>query len=170
MNRKGCPLAQPSIPVAMKSGAMTKQERAAREAAEAEWRRGALADYEPIGLTESGMLIFAELAEAIPESVLCKVDGFTVEAAADAIDKLRECRAVLARDGLLVEYTNKAGATNTDQNKAALLYQKFSDIAAKRLADLGLTPTARAKVAQEAAAKAAQKGKTVFDVFGDDEE
>lgn len=157
------------MPVGLTVKNLTKQERAAREAAEAEWRRGALADYEPIGLTKSGMAVFAELAEAIPESVLCKVDGFTVEAAADAIDKLRECRAVLARDGLLVEYTNKAGATNTDQNKAALLYQKFSDIAAKRLADLGLTPTARAKVAQEAAAKAVQKGKTVFDVFEDDE-
>lgn len=163
-------MATNAMPVGLTVKNLTKQERAAREAAEAEWRRGALADYEPIGLTESGMLIFAELAEAIPESVLCKVDGFTVEAAADAIDKLRECRAVLARDGLLVEYTNKAGATNTDQNKAALLYQKFSDIAAKRLADLGLTPTARAKVAQEAAAKAVQKGKTVFDVFGDDDE
>lgn len=162
-------MATNAMPVGLTVKNLTKQERAAREAAEAEWRRGALADYEPIGLTESGMLIFAELAEAIPESVLCKVDGFTVEAAADAIDKLRECRAVLARDGLLVEYTNKAGATNTDQNKAALLYQKFSDIAAKRLADLGLTPTARAKVAQEAAAKAVQKGKTVFDVFEDDE-
>lgn len=157
------------MPVGLTVKNLTKQERAAREAAEAEWRRGALADYEPIGLTESGMAVFAELAEAIPESVLCKVDGFTVEAAADAIDKLRECREVLAREGLLVEYTNKAGATNVDQNKAALLYQKFSDIAAKRLADLGLTPTARAKVAQEAAAKAAQKGKTVFDVFEDDE-
>lgn len=163
-------MATNAMPVGLTVKNLTKQERAAREAAEAEWRRGALADYEPIGLTESGMLIFAELAEAIPESVLCKVDGFTVEAAADAIDKLRECRAVLARDGLLVEYTNKAGATNTDQNKAALLYQKFSDIAAKRLADLGLTPTARAKVAQEAAAKAVQKGKTAFDVFGDDDE
>lgn len=163
-------MATNAMPVGLTVKNLTKQERAAREAAEAEWRRGALADYEPVGLTESGMLIFAELAEAIPESVLCKVDGFTVEAAADAIDKLRECRAVLARDGLLVEYTNKAGATNTDQNKAALLYQKFSDIAAKRLADLGLTPTARAKVAQEAAAKAVQKGKTVFDVFGDDDE
>lgn len=158
------------MPVGLTVKNLTKQERAAREAAEAEWRRGALADYEPIGLTESGMAVFAELAEAIPESVLCKVDGFTVEAAADAIDKLRECREVLAREGLLVEYTNKAGATNVDQNKAALLYQKFSDIAAKRLADLGLTPTARAKVAQEAAAKAAQKGKTAFDVFGDDDE
>ena len=157
------------MPVGLTVKNLTKQERAAREAAEAEWRRGALSEYEPVGLSESGMAVFAELAEAIPESVLCKVDGFTVEAAADAIDKLRECREVLAREGLLVEYTNKAGATNVDQNKAALLYQKFSDIAAKRLADLGLTPTARAKVAQEAAAKAVQKGKTVFDVFEDDE-
>lgn len=162
-------MATNAMPVGLTVKNLTKQERAAREAAEAEWRRGALSEYEPVGLSESGMAVFAELAEAIPESVLCKVDGFTVEAAADAIDKLRECREVLAREGLLVEYTNKAGATNVDQNKAALLYQKFSDIAAKRLADLGLTPTARAKVAQEAAAKAAQKGKTVFDVFGDDD-
>lgn len=162
-------MATNAMPVGLTVKNLTKQERAAREAAEAEWRRGALSEYEPVGLSESGMAVFAELAEAIPESVLCKVDGFTVEAAADAIDKLRECREVLAREGLLVEYTNKAGATNVDQNKAALLYQKFSDIAAKRLADLGLTPTARAKVAQEAAAKAVQKGKTVFDVFEDDE-
>lgn len=158
------------MPVGLTVKNLTKHERAAREAAEAEWRRGALSEYEPVGLSESGMAVFAELAEAIPESVLCKVDGFTVEAAADAIDKLRECRAVLARDGLLVEYTNKAGATNTDQNKAALLYQKFSDIAAKRLADLGLTPTARAKVAQEAAAKAAQKGATVNDIGFDNDD
>lgn len=160
---------QAAVPVSMKTGSMSKQEREAREASEAQWRRGALSEYEPVGLTDSGVAIFAELAAAIPENVLCKVDGYTVEAAADAIDKLRECREVLRREGLLVEYTNKAGATNIDQNKAALLYQKFSDIAAKRLADLGLTPSARAKVAQDAAAVAAKSRKTVADIFDDDE-
>lgn len=156
-------------PVAASKAKIGKQEKAARLAAEAEWRRGAIEDYQPVGLTDSGMAIFAELAKAIPDGILCKVDGYTIEAAADAIDKMRECREILERDGLLVEYTNKAGATNVDQNKAALLYQKYSDIAGKKLADLGLTPSARAKVAQDAAAKAIERKVTVADIFNDDD-
>lgn len=155
-------------PVNASTGKISKQERAARLAAEQEWRRGAIEDYQPVGLSASGMEVFAELAKAIPDGILCKVDGYTIEAAADAIDKMRECREILDREGLLVEYTNKGGNTNVDQNKAALLYQKYSDIAGKKLADLGLTPSARAKVAQDAAAKA-DKHKTVADLFEDDD-
>ena len=84
-----------AIPVAQTKTGMTNETKAARAETEAEWRRGALSDYEPIGLTESGMAIFAELAAAVPENALCKVDGYTVEAAADAIDKLRECRETI---------------------------------------------------------------------------
>lgn len=155
-------------PVNASTAKISKRERAARLAAEQEWRRGAIEDYQPVGLSASGMEVFAELAKAIPDGILCKVDGYTIEAAADAIDKMRECREILDREGLLVEYTNKGGNTNVDQNKAALLYQKYSDIAGKKLADLGLTPSARAKVAQDAAAKS-DKHKTVADLFDDDD-
>lgn len=156
-------------PSELSSRKISKQERDARTAAEEDWRFGAIADYEPVALSEQGLQVFKELVLSIPEKVLCKTDGYTIEMAADAIDKMRECREILRAEGLIVPHVNKSGETVSEQNKAALLYQKYSDIASKKLAELGLTPSSRARIAQSASDRSAEKKRTVADIFADDD-
>lgn len=134
----------------------TKAERAAREASEALWRRGNLADYQPTMLSEEGMAIFAALADAMPDSALAKVDGYTLETAADAIDQMRRCREAIARDGLIVKATNGNGIAVEKANDHIAILARYSDIAKKWLVELGLTPSARGKIASDAAAAAAK--------------
>lgn len=132
----------------------TKARKAARSRAEAEWRRGSIADYEPATLSPSGMEVFAALAMAMPEAALAKVDGYTLETAADAIDKMRECRERIEAEGLTVIATNGNGIEVERPNDHIAIYQKYSDIAKKYLVELGLTPSARGKIASDAAAAA----------------
>lgn len=146
---------------------LTNGEKAARAAAEEMWRKGAIADYEPSALTESGMDVFAALVDAIPEAALAKIDGYTIEVAADAIDKMRECRESIDRDGLIIETVNGNGIKVRKQNEMLLAYQKYSEIAKKYLVELGLTPQARSKIAIDAAARAS-KPATVFDMLDDE--
>ena len=146
---------------------LTNGEKAARAAAEEMWRKGAIADYEPGALTDSGLAVFAALVEAIPDGALAKIDGYTIEVAADAIDKMRECREAIDRDGILVEVVNGNGIAVRKQNDMLLAYQKYSEIAKKYLVELGLTPQARSKIAIDAAAKAS-KPATVFDMLDDE--
>ena len=146
---------------------LTNDEKAARAAAEELWRKGAIADYEPGALTESGLAVFAALVEAIPDGALAKIDGYTIEVAADAIDKMRECREAIDRDGILVKVVNGNGIAVRKQNDMLLAYQKYSEIAKKYLVELGLTPQARSKIAIDAAAKAS-KPATVFDMLDDE--
>ena len=146
---------------------LTNDEKAARAAAEEMWRKGAIADYEPGALTDSGLAVFAALVEAIPDGALAKIDGYTIEVAADANDKMRECREAIDRDGILVEVVNGNGIAVRKQNDMLLAYQKYSEIAKKYLVELGLTPQARSKIAIDAAAKAS-KPATVFDMLDDE--
>lgn len=146
---------------------LTNDEKAARAAAEELWRKGAIADYEPGALTESGFAVFAALVDAIPDGALAKIDGYTIEVAADAIDKMRECREAIDRDGILVKVVNGNGIAVRKQNDMLLAYQKYSEIAKKYLVELGLTPQARSKIAIDAAAKAS-KPATVFDMLDDE--
>lgn len=138
---------------------LTKQQREAREAAEAEWRRGLLSDYEPTSLDDAGMAAFATIAGAIPENRMSKVDGYTIEAAADAISKMENCRAQINSEGIVVDGR---------QNPAVVAYAKYAEIAKRFLVELGCTPSARAKIANDAAASAS-KQKTVADLFDDDD-
>lgn len=66
---------------------------------------------------------------------------------ADAIANMQKCRDIIQKDGLIVEYTNNSGAVNKDQNKAILIYQKYSEIFHKFAGELGLSPSARSKLA-----------------------
>lgn len=137
---------------------MTKQERETREAAEQEWRRGMLSDFVPSTLTERGRAAFDVIANAIPESKMSKVDGYTIEACADAISKMEELREQINHDGIVID---------GKQNQAVVAYAKYAEIAKRYLVELGCTPSARAKIANDAATQAAKR-KTIADIFDDD--
>ena len=150
-------------------GHQTTAKKNKRSKIEAEWRRGNIADYEPTTLTDSGVIIFAELAKAMPDNALAKVDGYTIEAAADAIDKMRECRDGIDRDGMIVSAMNGNGIVVDKPNDLIGIYQRYSEIAKKYLVELGLTPSARSKIANDAVAKA-NEPKSIREVLMEDDE
>ena len=147
----------------------TKAQAKAAEEASERWRRGSLSDYEPKTLDAAGMEVFAALAEAMPDDAMAKVDGYTLETAADAIAKMRECRAVIDAEGLTVTARNGNGILVTRANDHIAIYRQYSDIAKKYLVELGLTPSARGKIASDAAAAAARP-KTLREILAEDDD
>lgn len=147
----------------------TKAERRAAAEADARWRRGSLADYEPETLDAPGMEVFAALAEAMPDEAMARVDGYTLETAADAIAKMRECRALIDAQGLVVTAVNGNGIEVERPNEHIAIYRQYSDIAKKYLVELGLTPSARGKIASDAAA-AASRPKTLRELLAEDDD
>ena len=89
---------------------------------------------------------------------MSKIDGYTIEACADAIAKMEDLREQINREGIVVD---------GKQNQAVVAYAKYAEIAKRYLVELGCTPSARAKIANDAAQHAARK-KTIADIFDDD--
>jgi P27 family predicted phage terminase small subunit len=83
----------------------------------------------------------------MPDGVLCGTDVFTVTIVAEALGKMEQCSEILNVEGILVEYTNKAGATNVDSHKAVGIYQKYSQIFNTFASKIGLSPADRSKLA-----------------------
>lgn len=147
----------------------TKEQREAVKRHIEPWKIGKLADYEPQILTNSGMLIFEALVESLPQEVMAKVDGFTIETAADALDKMRMCREKIDTDGLVVQKVNGNGKKIECANDHIAIYAKYSEIAKRFLVELGLTPSARNKVATDAAAAAARPP-SLREILAEDDE
>ena len=139
---------------------LTKRERERRAAEEAAWRNGRLADYEPVALDDAGYRAFATIASALPPDRVTLVDGYTIEAAADAIAKMQGLRSRIDEEGVIT--------ADGQQNRAVLAYAKYAEIAKRFLVELGCTPSARAKIANDAAASASRHT-TVADIFADDD-
>lgn len=172
-------MARKALPTSINKRHLTNEEKRIRKDIEDNLKVGEIADYKPVGLTAKGKRIFNLLVESVPKEVLCKVDGYTIEVAADAIDNMRKCREIIKKEGLIVtksnQYsddlsavTNKSSYKNGDPHKAIGIYQKYSEIARKYLADLGLNPVARAKIANEAIAKSKTNTVTASSIFDDD--
>jgi P27 family predicted phage terminase small subunit len=135
-------------PVDLKTGGITKDEYKARKSAEDELKGSKrISKTPPNDLCEIGKSIYKEIVNSLPDKFLNNTDGHTVSIVADAVANMQKCRQRINTEGLLVEYTNNAGFTNVDQNKAILIYQKYSDIYNKFSGELGLTPSARSKLA-----------------------
>lgn len=79
-------------------------------------------------------------------NVLTNIDIPVVAICADAYVKMQQANKVLLDEGILVEYTNKAGATNLNKHPALEVYAKYNDIYKKYLSEIGLSPSSRAKL------------------------
>ena len=155
-------------PVAMVKKNLTKAEKAAREAGEIAFKAGEIRDYTPLTLSERGREIYDQIVDTLPDDLLSLTDGYTIEIVADSIDMMHDCRELIQRQGIIVKYTNTRGVSNAEQNKAILAYQKYSDIFKKHVTELGLTPSARAKIASMAA-EGANKKPTLDDMLEEDD-
>lgn len=146
----------------------TKKEAAIQEQVYESWRRGNLSDYEPKNLTPEGLVIFGSLAKAMPENALAEVDGYTLETAADAIDQMRICREHIKKEGTVVRRKNGNGQVVQRLNDYVTVYKQYADIAKRFLVELGLTPSARSKIASDAALEAARP-QSLRDILAEDE-
>lgn len=88
--------------------------------------------------------IYKELEEL---NLLTNVDITALAIYCDAYSKYIKANKEIEEKGMFVEYTNKAGATNTIENPAINTAKKYADIIRRMCAEFGLTPSARAKLA-----------------------
>ena len=140
-------MARPPKSVALKTGAMTKEEREHREECEAKLKgESTINDNPPEHLDAIARKYYRVIVRNFPEGILNKLDGLTVAIVADALSKMIQCQMILKEEGLLTEYTNKAGATNISEHKAIGIYQKYSQIFNNFGSKLGLSPADRAKL------------------------
>lgn len=162
-------MARRALMVQSKEGAhISKDERERRARAEAYLKRGSIDDYEPATLDAEGMEAYRRIVAAMPENTLAEVDGFTVETVADALSNMSKLRAEIDAHGLIVTKETKNGTVEVP-NPAVAMYAKYSDIAKRWMIELGCTPSARAKIAQEAATKKARP-KSATEIWNEDDE
>ncbi|WP_321834352.1 phage terminase small subunit P27 family [Clostridium butyricum] len=132
----------------LKTGTITKEEKNRRLEHETKLKSSyAIKDNPPSYLDSKGRKYYKAIIKSMPEGVLCDTDSFTVAIVADALGRMQACSEILNSDGLLVEYTNKAGATNIDAHKAVGIYQKYSQIFNTFGSKLGLSPADRSRLA-----------------------
>ena len=135
-------------PVNLKKGNLTKEVYEARKTNEDKLKGDkGISNRPPPYLCSKGKKIYKNIIESLPEDFFNNTDEYVVAIVADSLAKMQECQEIIKREGLLVEYTNTAGATNIDQNKAVLIYQKYCEIFKKYIGEIGLSPSARSKMA-----------------------
>lgn len=145
---------------------LTKEEKQVRGEVEEEWRRGSLTDYEPSTLTAESMAVFEVIACALPDDKVAKVDGYSIEIAANAIVQMEKANEEIEAHGLTVMRHTQYDSYQAPNPNIAI-YKTYSDIAKRYLVELGCTPSARAKIAADAA-KQITKPKGVYDLINDD--
>lgn len=135
-------------PIDLKLGAIPKKEYNKRKENENNLKGNKkISRKPPQYLDGDGKKIYKNIVNSLPEKFLSNTDEYVVAIIADSIAKMQQCQEIIKEQGLLVEYTNSAGATNIDQNKAILIYQKYNEIFKKYIGEVGLSPSARGKLA-----------------------
>lgn len=134
-------------PVDMKTGTITKEEESKRREQEIKLKGDLLKDEPPAFLNSYARKYYRFIVRELPEGVLCKSDMFLVTQVAECLGRMQQAIEILNDEGLLVEYTNKAGATNIDKHKAIDIYHKYSQMFTTYATRLGLSPVDRSKLA-----------------------
>lgn len=135
-------------PIDLKQGAISKKEYNKRKTNEDNLKGNKkISKKAPKYLDDDGEKIYKNIVNSLPDEFLNNTDEYVVAIIADSIAKMQQCQEIIKEQGLLVKYTNSAGATNIDQNKAILIYQKYNEIFKKYIGEIGLSPSARGKLA-----------------------
>ncbi|WP_346889181.1 phage terminase small subunit P27 family [Clostridium sp. UBA1056] len=136
------------MPVQLKTGVITKDEEQRRIEQENKLKgTSTIKEEPPAHLDARGRKYYRAIVRNMPDGVLCGTDVFTVTIVAEALGRMEQCSEILNVEGILVEYTNKSGATNIDSHKAVGIYQKYSQIFNTFASKLGLSPADRSKLA-----------------------
>lgn len=129
-----------SKPVDQVLGHRSKAEKEARKEAEEKLKTNDnLVNRVPSWLNDEAKKIYKFLIEQFKETgILCNLDKETVAICADAMYRMREAQAIINEQGLIVD---------GKENPCIRIYEKYEKIYAKMITELGLSPSARSKMA-----------------------
>lgn len=129
-----------SKPVDQVLGHRSKAEKEARKEAEEKLKTNDnLVNRVPTWLNDEAKKIYKFLIEQFKETgILCNLDKETVAICADAMYRMREAQAMIDEQGLIVD---------GKENPCIRIYEKYEKIYAKMISELGLSPSARSKMA-----------------------
>ncbi|GMQ56775.1 hypothetical protein AN1V17_11690 [Vallitalea sediminicola] len=160
-------MARPKKPVNIQSGNLTRQQKIEKELQEnlvktgteqlqktPKWLRDSVAKKEWKRLVKQ--------FESI--GILTNLDVVNLGAYCNAYSYYIEATNELNNEEMVVEYTNKAGATNEVENPRIKIQIKYSDEIKKYSSLLGLTADSRLKMAS---LKLNETKKDIVDEFGD---
>lgn len=133
-------MARPSKSIDQVVGHRTKAEIKEREEAESKLKGSDDLIYKtPSWLCKEAKKIYKFLIEQFKQTgILTNLDKETVAICADTIAKMREAQKLIDEHGLMID-----GKANPMIN----VYEKYSKIYAKMITELGLSPTARSRMA-----------------------
>ena len=145
MSRKVIPV---SVQVAKGNpNRLTKAEIEARQQAEEQFKPNTDNIKPPIWLDAVGKKEWNRVAKELEElNILTNVDIAALGMYCDAYSKYQLATEKINKEGMFIEYTNKAGATNMIEHPAVKAQVKYADLIKKLCSEFGLTPSARAKI------------------------
>lgn len=123
----------------------SKAEIEQRKTVEESLRIGSISNYEPTGLNEAGMTIYQAIVNALPFDRLATVDGYSIERAAANLANVQAIEREIESIGLVEAI---------EDSKLWVAKHKAEEQARKWLIELGCSPSARAKIANDATATA----------------
>ena len=129
---------------------LRKSEIEARKKAEARLRPGTDKVKPPTWLSSQAKREFNRIVKefgAVEADLLTNVDVDLLATYCDAYVLYQECTKIVAQEGLMVEYTNKAGAENAVPHPLLTKKKAAFDQMRACAIEFGLTPSARARLA-----------------------
>ncbi|WP_019850637.1 phage terminase small subunit P27 family [Desulfitobacterium sp. PCE1] len=139
-------MARAAKPIELQTKHLTKEEIAKRKDAEQKLKGDdALVYKPPKHLKPEEKKIYRFLVKELQASgILCNLDIMILEQTVDSVCRLKECKALIDQYGILL----KKGNDEFAKNPACTAYKDYNSIFNKCCMELGLSPSARAKLAQ----------------------
>lgn len=168
-------MGRPPKPIDATAGEYTKKVKQERQEAEKEIIGNVDNDKlktAPNSLTRKGKAIYRALIDELDKSGIniTNLDIYLLEVLANAIDMMRTAQEKINKEGHTIEYTNKGGNTNITQHPEIGVYTKYYKIFKDACNDLGLSPSARAKLSLLKINADAEKEDPLLKILSDDEE
>ena len=126
---------------------LTKAEIKARQEAEESFKPNDDDIKIPRWLDKEGKSEWKRVSRELKElNILTNIDTTALGMYCDAYSKYQLATKKINKEGMFIEYTNKAGATNTIEHPAVKAQVKYADLIKKLCSEFGFTPSARAKI------------------------
>lgn len=126
---------------------LTKAEIEARLDAEENFKPKSDNISPPDWLDKIGKKEWLRVANELEDlNILTNVDIAALGMYCDAYSKYQLATKKINEEGMFIEYTNKAGATNVIEHPAVKAQVKYAELIKKLCSEFGLTPSSRAKI------------------------
>ncbi len=157
-------MAKASKPVEMTSKHLTKEEIEERKQQEDRLKGNDDLVYKvPRHLSKVEKKIYKFLVTELKESkILCNLDIEILEQTVNAIAKMHECKLFIDEHGIIITKENG----DMVKNPACTAYKDYNAIFNKGMQELGLSPSARSRLAQLNINSQAQKEDPLLKILG----